>query len=163
MPLPLHLSIHFIVAILVGLLAGCYFKKMPLAIIAAVIGGFFIDLDHVLEYFFYYGPHFNLSYFLEGRQFLLSNHIYLIFHAWEYIPILLLIAYLLRKRRTLAIFIFTLCLAGSIHLVSDVFINGYPVKFYSISYRASQNFSTLKLISPEEYQKNLELKQKLGI
>jgi len=162
MPLPLHLAIHFFVAVLVGYLAGRYFKKMSLAMVAAIMGGFFIDLDHVLEYFFYYGLHFNLTYFLEGRQFILSNTVYLIFHAWEYIPLLLLIAYLLRKKRALSIFIFTLCLAGAVHLVSDVFINDYPFKFYSISYRASQHFSTPKLISPEQYQKNLNSKIKLG-
>lgn len=163
MPLSIHLAIHFLVAILVGLIVGHYSKKMPLAIIAALIGGFFIDLDHVLEYFFYYGLHFNLSYFLEGRQFLLSNKIYLIFHAWEYAPILFLIAWFLRKKRSLAIFIFALGLAGSVHLISDVLINQYPPKFYSLSYRALQVFSTSNLISQEEYQKNIELKNKLGI
>ena len=163
MPLSIHLTIHFLVALLVGYLAGRYFKKMSIALIAGILGGFFIDLDHLLEYFFYYGYHFNLSYFLEGREFLLSDKIHLIFHAWEYVPILFLIAYLLRKKRTLAIFIFTLSLAGFFHIFSDVYINKYPFKFYSISYRASQNFSTPKLITEEDYQKNLETRKNLGI
>lgn len=163
MPLSLHLLIHFAVALLVGYFTGRYFKNILLTIIAALIGGFFIDLDHVLEYFLYYGLHFNLNYFLEGREFLLSDKIHLFFHAWEYIPLLFLIAYLLKKRKSLAIFIFTLCLAGSFHLISDVFINHYPPKFYSLSYRISQNFSTSKLLSSEDYQKSLELKQKITI
>lgn len=163
MPLSIHLTIHFLVALLVGYLAGLYFKKMSLALMAGVIGGFFIDLDHLLEYFFYYGYHFNLSYFLEGREFLLSDKIHLIFHAWEYAPLLFLIAYLLRKKRSLAIFICTLSLAGFFHIFSDVFINRYPLKFYSISYRASQNFSTPKLISAEDYQENLKTRKYLGI
>ena len=163
MPLSIHLSIHFLVAVLVGYSASLYFKKRSITFIAAIIGGFFIDLDHVLEYFLYYGPHFNLNYFLTGREFLLSDKIHLFFHAWEYIPILLLVSYFLRKRRNLAIFVFTLCLAGSFHLVSDVFINKYPFKFYSISYRASQNFLSSNLLSPEQYQKDLESKEYLGI
>ena len=163
MPLALHLSIHFLVAIIVGCITGLYFKKLPYALIAALIGGFFIDIDHVIEYYIYYGPHFNLSYFLDGRQFLMSDKIYLIFHAWEYAPILFLIAWLLRKRKALAIFIFTLALAGTVHLVSDVLINHYPLKFYSISYRTNQNFSTPNLLTSEEYQKNIEAKGRLGI
>jgi hypothetical protein len=163
MPLSIHLSIHFLVAILVGYLAGRYFKKRSITFIAAITGGFFIDLDHVLEYFFYYGLHFNLNYFLAGREFLLSNKIHLFFHAWEYIPILFLVSYLLRKRKNLAIFILALCIAGTFHLISDVFINKYPFKFYSISYRASQNFLSVNLLSPEQYKKDLESKEYLGI
>ncbi|MHB8903924.1 MAG: hypothetical protein ACYC40_02390, partial [Patescibacteria group bacterium] len=121
MPLSIHLSIHFLVAVLIGYLANRYFKKKPITFIAAILGGFFIDLDHVLEYFLYYGWHFNLNYFLAGREFLLSNKIHLFFHAWEYIPVLLLAAYLLRKRKNLAIFILIFCIAGSFHLISDVF------------------------------------------
>lgn len=163
MPLSIHLTIHFLVAILAGYFVGGYFKKMSLALIAAIIGGFFIDLDHFLEYFLYYGYHFNLTYFLEGREFLLNDKIHLFFHAWEYAPILFIIAYLLRKRKNLAIFIFTLGLAGSLHLFSDVFINQYPFKFYSIGYRASQDFSTQKLITVKDYQKNIETRKYLGI
>lgn len=163
MPLSIHLSIHFLAAVLVGYLAGCYFKKKSIALVAAVMGGFFIDLDHVLEYFFYYGLNFNLNYFLAGREFLLSNKIHLLFHAWEYIPVLLLASYLLRKRKNIAIFILTLCVAGSLHLISDVFINKYPFKFYSIGYRASRNFLSVNLLSPEQYQKDLESKEYLGI
>ena len=162
-PLPLHLFIHFFLAILSGYFAGKYFKNMPLAIFIGFCGGFLIDLDHVLEYFLVYGPHFNFLYLTQGRQFLISDQTRLWFHAWDYLPILLIIGYLLRKNKTLKIICFTLALAGSVHLITDCFINQVSPQFYSLSYRAYYNFSSQDLISPENYQKNQELKSELGL
>lgn len=163
MPLPIHLLIHFLLAIFVGYLVGRHFKKIGLGILIGFLGGFLIDLDHVLEYFLVYGLHFNLVYFLQGREFLISNQIHLWFHAWEYVPILLFFACLLKKNKIILTILVTLALAISVHLLSDSIINKFPPKFYSLIYRAEANFSALKLISPEDYQKNQELKLKLGL
>jgi hypothetical protein len=163
MPLSLHLAIHFFSAILVGYLAGKHFKKIPLGIIVGICGGFLIDLDHILEYFLVYGPNFNLLYFIQGRQFLLSDKVHLWFHAWEYVPILLIFAYGFRKNKTVQTILITLALAGSVHLLSDSIINQYPLKFYSLIYRSEQGFSAEKLIGEANYQKNKESKLELGI
>ena len=163
MPLPLHLSIHLFFALLSGYLAGKYFKNVPLGIFIGFCGGFLIDLDHVLEYFLVYGPHFNLLYFKQGRQFLSSGQTHIWFHAWEYLPILLGLGYLFRKNKTAKIIFFTLAFAGSIHLISDCLINQCSLEFYSLSYRAANGFSSEKILSPENYRKNIELKQELGI
>ncbi|MFA6194702.1 MAG: hypothetical protein WC719_03090 [Patescibacteria group bacterium] len=161
--LPLHIAIHFIIAVLAGLAVGFYFKKPWLGIIAGVMGGFLIDLDHVLEYFFIFGPHFDLSYFMEGRQFLISNKIILIFHAWEYIPILLGVAWLLRRRKNVSIFLLALTFGGIVHLVSDSFLNNYPPRNYSIVYRASNDFSASVLLNSEQQRWYDELRQELGL
>jgi len=150
-------------ALLSGYLAGKYFKNLTLGILVGLCGGFLIDLDHVLEYFLVYGFHFNPSYFLQGRQFLISDQLHLWFHAWEYVPILIFFGWLFRKKETLKAILFTLAFTGSLHLFTDCIINQVPLKFYSLSYRASQNFSTLKLMTPEAYQNNLALKKKLGL
>ena len=95
MPLYIHLSIHFILAVLVGYYFGWRFKQVWLGIIIGIMGGFLIDFDHVLEYFLYYGWHFNMQYFIESRQFLLTDKIRIYFHAWEYFPLLyFLVGYL---------------------------------------------------------------------
>ena len=157
-PLPLHLFIHFTLAYLVGLFVGTRFKKLELGIIAGIIGGFLIDLDHLLEYFLFYGWQFNFWHFIEGREFVLSNQIHLWFHAWEYIPIILIFACLTR-RKSLSAFFVALALGGLVHLVSDSFINNYPFRNYSLLYRYQINFSAPKLLSPEQYQKYLESKE----
>ncbi len=158
-----HLAIHFIMAILSGLLFGLYFKRLWLGVFTGFLGGFLIDLDHVLEYFFVFGLKFNITNFLNGLQFLTSDKIYLVFHAYEYFPILILLAYLLRKKEALSFFLITLAFSGFVHLVSDSYINNYPPKNYSIIYRARQNFSAPKLLQPHQWQLNLEMKKDLGL
>lgn len=162
LPLALHLSIHFLVAVLVGLFVGRHFNKIKLGVIGGIIGGFLIDLDHVLEYFFTFGFHFNLTYFIEARQFLISNKFFLIFHAWEYIPVLLLIAWLLRRRKNITVFLLALTFGGMIHLASDCIINDYPPRNYSIIYRASKGFNASYLLSPEQQELNAKQRQRLG-
>ena len=163
LPLPIHLSIHFLLAVLMGYLVGKKFNKISLGIIAGVSGGFFIDLDHILEYFLVYGPHFNLFYFLDGRQFLLSGQIHLWFHAWEYVPILLLIVWLVRCKKALSVFLLALALGAFVHIGSDCVINNYPPRNYSVTYRYSQNFSAKKLLNAPQYQEYLENRQHLSL
>jgi hypothetical protein len=163
MPLYIHLFIHFILAVLVGIYFGWRLKNRWLGITMGILGGFLIDLDHVLEYFLVYGLNFNLQYFIESRQFLTSDKIRIYFHAWEYFPIFLFLGYLFRKQKCLKIIFFTLAFAGAIHLTTDVFINKYEFKYYSIYYRYINNFSAPQLLDTADYQLNQEYKIKLGI
>lgn len=163
LPLPLHLFIHLYLAVLVGYLVGKYFKNFWLTLITAIIGGFFIDLDHALEYLLVYNWHFNIIYFFQGRQFLSADQFHLWFHAWEYIPVLLLLAYLFKKKQVVKIFLVTLALAMSVHLLTDSVINKVPLKFYTLTYRSSLGFSAKNLMSPEQYQENQDLKRELGM
>jgi hypothetical protein len=163
MPLALHLFIHFSLAALIGYYFGWRFKRPVLGIVFGILGGFLIDLDHVLEYFLFYGLHFNFTYFVESRQYLLTDKVKIFFHAWEYFPLLLLIAWLFRRKKVLKMIFLTLAFAGLVHLIGDVLINGYSLKYYSIAYRALHHFSAPELLSPADYQLNLEYKQKLGI
>lgn len=161
--LPWHLFIHLVSALLGGWLSGRYFKELYLGMLVGILGGFLIDLDHVLEYFIFFGLSFNLGNFLEGWQFLLSNKIYLWFHAWEYIPILLIMAWMLKKYQVLKIIFITLALTSGIHLLSDVLINQYPLSHYSIIQRAQVNFSAEKILSPARYQEQLDAREELGL
>ena len=161
--LPLHLSIHFFMALLSGLAFGFVFKRIWLGVIAGILGGFLIDLDHVLEYFFVFGLKFNLADFFNGLQFLTSDKIWLIFHAHEYFPILILVAYFLRKKKALSFFLITLAFAGFVHLISDSYINNFPPKKYLIIYRATKNFSAEELLRPYQWENNLEAKEELGL
>ena len=163
MPLYIHLFVHFILAVLVGYYFGSRFKQMRLGIIVGVIGGFLIDLDHVLEYFLVYGANFNIQHFFESRQFLVTDKIRLYFHAWEYFHIILFLGLFFKSQEKCKIIFLTLAFASAVHLTTDVFINQYGFKYYSIYYRYLNNFSAPLLLSPELYQMNLEYKEKLGI
>jgi hypothetical protein len=163
LPLPLHLFIHLSLAILAGGLIGRHWNKVELGVAAGLLGGFFIDLDHVLEYFLVFGPQFNLLYFLEGRQFLVSGQVHSWFHAWEYAPILFLAAWLLRRRQEVMVFILALAVGGLVHLATDSVVNQYPLRNYSVLYRQSVDFAVEKLFSPQQYQDFLANKKYLDL
>ena len=156
LPLPLHLLLHFVLAVLAGWLVGRRFDKTALGIVAGILGGFFIDLDHVLEYFLVLGPHFNIVYFLEGRQYLTSSQVHSWFHAWEYVPPLLFLVWLLRKHVAGAVFVLALTLGGAVHLATDSVVNQYPVRNYSLIYRWRSNFAVEKLLNPAQYREFME-------
>ena len=163
MPLFIHLFIHFFLAVLVGYLVGWHFKRIPWGVLVGILGGFLVDLDHVLEYFLVYRFNFNLIYFLQGREFLVSDRIHLWWHAWEYVILLVFIARLAKKQLLVSTIAVTLACALSVHLLTDSVINKYPPRFYSLSYRSEQNFSAQKLLSPSEYQTQQETKYWLGL
>lgn len=159
-----HLLVHFILAALSGLFCA-FFLQGPLGwgLLIGIAGGFLIDLDHVLEYFFVFGLKFNLQSFLKSQQFLKSDKIYLVLHAYEYFPLLILMAYFFRHNQSLFFVFLTLALSGLVHLLSDSVINNFPIKNYSIIYRASKNFSAPRLLRPYQWEHNLKIKKELGL
>jgi hypothetical protein len=163
MPLYLHLSIHFCAAVISGYIVGRYFRRPGLGVIAGILGGFLIDLDHVLEYFLVFGPRFNLWMFFNGRQFLVSDQIRLFFHAWEYAIIFLALAAILYRRKKAVAFLLAFVFAGLVHLASDCLINNYPPRNYSFIYRANRNFKAVELLSPAQYHEYLTDRRKVGL
>ena len=160
--LPWHLSIHLFFALASGYLVGLYFKKIEPGLLGGLLGGFFIDLDHVLEYFLVFGLRFNLFSFLEGQQFLKSEQIFILFHAWEYLPLLLILAWLVRRKRALMVFVLALAFGLLVHLISDCLINNYPPRNYSLLYRWQVGFQAERILSPTQYQNFIEYKRYLG-
>lgn len=93
---------------------------------------YFIDLDHFIDYFSYYGFNFNLFKFLGGEHFEVTQRAIVPLHAWEWVIVLSLIS-LKRGWKSLS----TILLMGIIpHLILDS-INQNHFLFYSIIYRAS--------------------------
>lgn len=163
LPLPVHLLIHLVLAALTGRLIGWKLKRPEWGLIAGLIGGFFIDLDHVLEYFLVFGWHFNLGLFLDGRQFLESGLIRIFFHAWEYAPIFFLLAWLFRRKITIMTFFTALAVSGIVHLTSDSIINNYPIYNYSLIYRYQSDFSAKQLLNDQQYSNFLEAREYFGL
>lgn len=149
MPLSLHLTIHFLVAVAIGfifwLATGKNKKFLWFCLIAAILGGFLIDVDHIIEYIIVF-HRFSLIGFLHGWEFLWSGKNILIFHAWEYVPLFLVLAFLLRRYKKISLSLLVFTIAAFAHLVSDCFINGFTPEFYSITYRASHNFSAQEIL-----------------
>lgn len=49
------------------------------AFFGGITGGILIDSDHLIDYFFAYGAHINMSTFLNGYEFLASRKLHIFF------------------------------------------------------------------------------------
>src|SRR3989344_955256 len=92
-----HEAIHLSISLLIGYFVWKKYHKPIPAFAAAILGGFFIDIDHLFDYFLVFGLNFNLDYFLNSYQFISSRKVYVPFHAWEWV---ILLTYLFWKLET---------------------------------------------------------------
>jgi hypothetical protein len=73
----IHLAVTAILALFFYKLTGSWVWP-----VLALLGGIFIDLDHFIDYFLYFGWKFSLKDFLDHR-YLDSGKVYIFFHSWE--------------------------------------------------------------------------------
>ena len=110
-------------------------------------GGFFIDVDHVLDYVlferrFRFSPRAFLRHYLEGR----TRRLVLILHSWELMGLLALAALM-----TSSVWLWGYVLGMALHLPLDVKFNGRLtnqslVPFYSFVYRWRRGFLREQMI-----------------
>ncbi len=155
--LPLHLSIHIFFSLLAGFIVWRIWKKPFVAAIFGVIGGFLVDFDHFIDYYLAFGLNWNFRYFRDGYQFLKSGKVYIVFHGWEYVIILILLVFLFKNKYAKIIFL-SLALGLFFHLVTDVIVDEMPVKSYSIIYRINHDFNIRYINSSVNYEKYLKRK-----
>lgn len=160
MELSIHLFIHLLLSLFSGFIVWKIWKLPLPSFVSALIGGVFIDIDHLLDYVFAFGLIFNLESFLWGSQFLESDKLYVLLHAWEYVIILLILTLILRSKTAKSVAL-ALVLGIFFHLGTDVLINGLPAKSYSIIYRIKSGFDLKYLVTEKHYQKHLEQKSLL--
>lgn len=160
MNLFLHLSIHVFFALLAGFIAFRIWRKPVVSFAGGILGGVFIDLDHLIDYFLAFGFNFKLDYFINGYQFLKSDKVYVLFHGWEYVIILMVIAVALRSLKLKSL-VFALAFGAFFHLSADVIINNASVKFYSIIFRAKNRFEIEKIVTPEHWREEHQMKRKI--
>lgn len=77
------ISLHVLVSLLCMVIVYLIFHSTKLALICLLVG-IFIDLDHLIDYFLYFGLKFSWIDFFKG-SFLKSGKIYLFLHSWELI------------------------------------------------------------------------------
>lgn len=104
--------------------------------------GFFIDVDHLFDYFVSYGFNFNLSCFFDVCSYIeQSKKVYVLFHGWEYIAIFWLIAKWIGKRKKIKGLEWAVSLSYFGHIFLDNFsFSHHPFSYFFI-YRLLNNFS----------------------
>lgn len=156
---------HLFLSLLIGFAAWKIWGKFWLAFVPALLFGFFIDIDHLIDYFLYFNWNFNLIYFIKGYHFLLSGKLYILLHGWEYAIItlvLFLVFYKNQKFRKAKIVLFSAGVSLFFHLLTDSMMNeGLMFKSYSLIYRFKNNFEIEKLVTSKHYQEDLKKKEKI--
>lgn len=107
--------------------------KNRLYALSFFIGSVFIDLDHLIDYFLYYGFRFNLKKFLS-LGYLASGKVYMPLHSWELFFIIFFLSIIFDLTP-----LFFFSLAVGVHLLFDTLHRVRPL-FYCLIYRASKGF-----------------------
>ena len=118
---------------------------------AVAAGGFFIDLDHAVDYVLFdrerdLRPSAFLRHFLEGRV----RHTVLVLHSYELFALLAIIAWW-----TTAPLLSAYLMGALMHLALDIVFNGritpYSITaFYSFGYRLAHRFDAVALLGIAE-------------
>lgn len=150
-----HELIHFLICLLIGYFVGKKFDELRLGLVSALLGGFFIDLDHLIDYFLAFGLNFNFYYFLSGYQFLKTDKLIIPLHSFELVFILLTIGiffYRIKKKAEISVIIFAFSISLFFHLLFDTYTNELPIKSYLLLYRYQNNFDLKLLVYPDHYK-----------
>lgn len=137
MPLLLSELIHLLITCLLGVILYRHYRKW-IVWPAILLTGFFLDIDHFVDYFLYYGSNLNLPTFFGNSYFVNPGTVHVPFHGWEYLLILFLLGKSYKKVR---IYCYCLALGLTGHLFWDQLHNCMPFFGYSIIYRVLNNFS----------------------
>lgn len=131
----LHEFLHLVIALIVGLVVYTLFREKKLIFLALLVS-LGIDFDHLFDYFYYFG--FNLHNPIAGPDFFcLSGKLFIPLHAWELLPILVVLAIKFNKLQGI---FFTIVLALLGHYLLDQFSHAMLPLGYSFLFRLSQNF-----------------------
>lgn len=139
MKLFFHEIIHFATSLMVTRLVNFFFGNLLFACIGAFLGGFFIDVDHLIDYYIAFGTRLHLPTFFKGTHFKKNNKVFVLLHGWEYVLVLLVISLFVNNSQ-LFVFLLSLALGTFVHLVVDASTNNVKIKGYSILYRIKHNF-----------------------
>lgn len=105
------------------------------------LGGIFIDLDHLIDYYIFFKNKFKIKYFINS-VFLKSGKAYLLLHSWEINFIVFIIGMAVRS---MELMVFSLSL--SLHLIVDNLQRENALAYFLI-YRALKKFD-ISVIFPE--------------
>ena len=126
--------IHGLLGITFSLIFWLKTKNLRLSIVP-FITVYAIDLDHLLDYWLYHGFGFNLVDFLRGEYFDVTGRAIVIFHAYEWILMLIYITWKKGWNTLESALIFGM----SAHLIWDVY-TVQSVVHYSLLFRALNGF-----------------------
>jgi len=136
----LDIFLHFLLALAISFIIFIKSGKLAYAIIF-LGGGVLIDLDHLIDYYFFFRHKFTLKNFLSCA-FLRSGKAYLFLHSWEIVFVGLILGATLES---IELLLFSLSL--TLHLVIDN-MQRKNLLCYFLIYRIAKKFE-VRIILPE--------------
>jgi hypothetical protein len=134
---------HFCLSIIVGLAIGYVYHNFW-AVPIALISGFFIDIDHFIDYLIYTKlRRLDLKEFFDhGKFFDRLGKVYVFAHGFEYAIILIVLGILIPKFGWV---FYSLGFSNLLHLLYDTFVNGAIWPTYFIIFRIAKRFDHKKM------------------
>lgn len=129
-------------------------------LLIALLAGFFVDIDHLFDYFQAFGFKFRFDYFFKGYSFLKTDKIFVLFHSYELAFTLILLSLFINGGHSL---FFTAGLSLFLHILYDSVSNQTHPFTYFFLFRLIHGFDISKLLSAEQFKKHLEKKKKMHL
>lgn len=126
---------HTAVSVAISGILFMIFKSWGMSV-ACFLSGIFIDLDHIIDYSREHGWSLDIRKFFRINHTCQYNRIVLIWHAWEWIILLVLGAWISDWPDWMT----GLIVGLTSHLVLDTFSNGTNLWCYSILWRWRKRF-----------------------
>lgn len=134
-------SVHALVSISGGVILWQGLHSWQ-AGLASALAGFFIDLDHIVDYVAAGRRSWRVKKFLDFYRYFNEPYVYVPLHVWEAVPILSILAWLGLWPAWLVGLAFGLFH----HLLLDQWANGLRLAGYFMSYRLAVGFKSEKII-----------------
>ncbi len=147
----MDLKHHVVISTAISGVLYAIFKSWGLAI-ASFIAGIFIDLDHVIDYVLECGFHFDRDKFFSffyGEKY---KKITLIFHGWEWLAVLLFIAW----KTDWNPWVTGILIGCSQHMAADRAYNISTFMAYSLLWRWKNGFDPKKFLLRNRDRKRVE-------
>lgn len=140
----IDIAAHFIFSLVIGFIFWKIFegknkKILVWCLFFALLSGFFVDIDHLFDYYKTYGFVWNFQLFLAEDYFVKTD--YVLFHGFEYVFILGIIAFFVENKIKRLFFMIS-AVSLFIHLVIDIVFSESSIQTYFIIYRLLHNFRT---------------------
>lgn len=142
----MRVSMHVAASAVLG--GGLFlYTRSAVAGLACFFSGFLVDVDHLLDYWVNHGLRFNVGHFFYVFRKEPLKKILVLFHAWEWV-LILLAAVLLTKGNML----FTGLFVGiGSHMFFDQVVNKHSAFAYFLIFRIRSGFEGAKFHGPGEY------------
>lgn len=140
-------------------------SRDPWTMVLSLAFGVFVDLDHLIDYWYSEGRIcFDAHTFLRTRYWQKSGRLFVLFHAFEYLPIVFLVWHAFKGRRWAV----AATAAMSSHLLADHLVNELKPLGYFLLYRLAHGFKADELLDwnrvhqMDEHRRQRRLREEEG-